>query len=486
MTTGVSTTAAVAEQPATARLVWSTKLLYGVGEISNAVKTAIFGVFTLYFYTSVMGMSGTLVAAASAIGVVWDAIVDPYIGYLSDNLRTRWGRRHALMLLGSLSMGPSFWMFWSPPQNASTPLLFAWLLGTSLLVRSTTSLFIVPYFALGAELSRDYTERTSITGLRGLLALLGTLAATVLALRVFFPDTLPGVDPKLNYASYPRMGLALGLLMTASSLISTVATLRWRSQPTHTTANRFRPRVVAAELREAVGQPSFRALLLSFPLMYLGVVIANTMAVNYLTFYAGITQSKDLATFQTAFYGMGLAGIVVWSLVARVVDKHRLYLVSITALAALMLAAFFLFGAGHVLGRGNVAAFAAGQGLAGFFGSIIWFVPAAMIADTVDADELRTQQRREGLFFGTVSFGQQFATGIGLLLAGIGLDVYAGLQAGQLDQAPATVERIGVLYGLLPAALLVLAFGLALPYRLTRKRVAAIQSALEQRSVEDM
>src|SRR6185503_21386399 len=111
------------------------------------------------------------------IGLAWDAVIDPYIGYLSDRSRFRWGRRHVFMLAGALTMGIGFWASFAPPRGLSTTGLFLWVLGTGFVVRTATSVYRVPYFALGAELSRDYDERTSVTAFRGFLAVAGALAA---------------------------------------------------------------------------------------------------------------------------------------------------------------------------------------------------------------------------------------------------------------------------------------------------------------------
>src|SRR5206468_12592656 len=125
------------------------------------------------------------------------------IGYLSDKARPGFGRRHAFMLVGTLTMGTAMWAFLSPPRQLSAPALVAWLLGASVLLRTTTAVYGVPYYALGAELSEDYHERTSIAALRGLLAFLGMLGAASLSFLVFFPDRTQGTDPKLEYAGYP-------------------------------------------------------------------------------------------------------------------------------------------------------------------------------------------------------------------------------------------------------------------------------------------
>jgi len=465
------------------RLDFRTKILYGIGNIANAVKMTLFGLFTLYFYTTVMGLPGSLVGIASVVVLVWDAVIDPYIGYLSDKARLPFGRRHAFMLVGALTMGITFWAFLSPPQGLSTGALFAWLLGSSLLVRTATSVFGVPYFALGAELSQDYHERTSITGIRGILALLGTLGTATSSFVVFFPDRTPGVDPKLNYAGYPAMGLVFGLVMTVTGLIATLGTLSWRPYlPTGGNPERSQtPRNFFASFTQSLRNPSFRMLFTSYSLFFLGVVINSSLSIHYLTYYAKLTASTALSAFQLSFYLGALIGVVFWLRLSRLVEKHRLYLLTNLATATLMLCALLLVGEGRLLGIGNVRALIIGHALAGFFGSILWFMPGSMIADVADEDELATGQRREGSFFGIFFFGQQLAAGVSLLLSGVLVDWFAGLTPGQAAQSAQTAWRIGLLYSVLPAALLGVAAVLILRYTLSKQQVAAIRAELDRR-----
>ena len=468
---------------ASPRLSYRTKILYGCGDIANMIKTIVFGLFTLYFYTSVMGLPGTWVGIASAIGLAWDALISPYIGYLSDNAHYRLGRRHTFMLLGVVTMGLCFWAFLSPPQDLATPALFAWLLGWSILVRTATAVYGVPYLALGAELSEDYDERTNIAAVRGLLALLGTLVAAALSFVVFFPGTTPGIDPKLNYAGYPAMGLTFGLLMSLTGAIALAGTLGRRPYLTHghPGATAGVGRGLWASLLKSLRNPSFRAVLVAFSLCFLGLVVNSTLSIHYYTFYIQITDSAVLSGFQLAFYLGGLAGILFWLGASRRIEKQWICLVATLAIAMLFLGALLLFGEGHLFGAGYPLPFTVGQALAGFFGSILWFMPNSMIADVADEDEFATGQRREGSFFGIFSFGQRLAAGLSSLVAGVLVDWYAGLVPGQAQQSALTVQRLAVLYSVLPAVLFCAATVIIARYPLSRSRVAAIRADLDRR-----
>jgi GPH family glycoside/pentoside/hexuronide:cation symporter len=456
------------------------KVAYSVGHVANAIKAILFGIFSLYFYTTVMGLPGRLVGMAMAIGLLWDALIDPVIGMVSDRLRGRLGKRHALMLLGSLGMGISFWAFFSPPRGLATPELFGWLLGTSLLVRTMASLYAIPYYALGAELSDDYHERTAITGLRGACALAGAMGTAVLSFVLFFPATTQGGDPKLNVLGYHDMGLFAGLVMTLAGLTSTVFTLSYRQYAKEeTTPSLEKPArgFVSGSIR-ALSNPSFRVIFLSYSLFFLGTVINATLATHFLTYYVGIVASESLSAFHLSFYIGALLGCLFWTKIGKVVEKRHLYFAGTLSAAIILACAYVLLGEGRYFGTGNLQPLLYGHGVAGFFGSVLWIIPASMIADVADEDQMRYGERREGTLFGLVNFGEQIATGASLLISGTLLDRFAGLVPAQAAQTPSTVTRIGVLYSLLPSALLILAAFIILGYGLDKRKVAAIQKKL--------
>jgi len=194
------------------------RLLYSTGVANYALKDAAFGVFVLFYYKQVLGLSGTLTGLAIALSVIWDAVSDPLVGAWSDQLRSRWGRRHPLMVASVLPLALSFvGLFWPPQQLLGSQLhLFFWLLATVLLLRTALTLFMVPYLALGAEISSDYRERTSLARARtnlgwfvGVLVPASTLAFLFAAER--------GVDGRFLASNYQLYGLLCALGVVCAS-----------------------------------------------------------------------------------------------------------------------------------------------------------------------------------------------------------------------------------------------------------------------------
>jgi glycoside/pentoside/hexuronide:cation symporter, GPH family len=448
----------------------ATKLAYGIGALSDSVKTFGFTTFLLFYYTTVLGLPGALLGLTMAVGLVWDAVIDPFIGHLSDRARVRFGRRHVPMLIGALCAGASFIAVFNPPVGLSNGLLFVWLMTTSLIMRSSNSLFMVPYAALGAELAADYHERTSVTAYRAAATYAGTLLTTAAAFLVYLPPTTASSeDAKFLRGSYASLGVTLGLVMIGTALVAAIGTLHTRSRlagPPPAQADATLRRTVAAAFRSS----SFRVLFASTCLSFMATAINAALAFHYLTYFARV-DTRGVTMYMAALYSGGLAGVVVWHRVSKVIEKHWIYALATITMALVTSSGYWLVGEGRFFGTGAVWVLTIGNALGGFFGAAGVVLAPSMMADITSQDEQHTGRRRDGSFFGIFSLGQQLSGGIAVLLAGVLVDRFAGLVPAQSEQSAATVERIALISNILPAVLLLGAGALALRYRLRRRDV---------------
>ena len=138
------------------------KVAYGFGSIAYGVKNNGFDYFFLIFYSQVMGVSAYLVSLALLIALVIDALSDPLIGYMSDNTRSRWGRRHPFMYAAALPVAVAYYFVWNPPSGLEGDALFPYIVTVAVLVRTLITLYEIPSSSLVAEMSDDYDERTTI------------------------------------------------------------------------------------------------------------------------------------------------------------------------------------------------------------------------------------------------------------------------------------------------------------------------------------
>ncbi|MCP4211014.1 MAG: sugar transporter, partial [Halieaceae bacterium] len=162
--------------------------------------------FILFYYKQVLDLSGTLTGLAIAISIIWDGISDPLVGAWSDRLRSRIGRRHPLMIAAVIPLAVGFVMLYGPPASVLDDQgeLFIWLLASILLVRTALTFFMVPYLALGAEITEDYHERSRLAGMRTNLGWFIGIMASAMALMFLFNEE-NGVDGRFvidNYYTY--------------------------------------------------------------------------------------------------------------------------------------------------------------------------------------------------------------------------------------------------------------------------------------------
>ncbi len=235
------------------------RLLYGSGIINYALKEAAFGAFVLFYYKQVLGLSGSLTGLAIALSVLWDAVSDPLVGAWSDRLRSRWGRRHPFMVASVLPMALSFIALFHPPEaTLGTQLpLFYWLLGTVVALRTALTFFMVPYLALGAEISSDYHERTRLANTRTNLGwFVGVLVPTS-ALLMLFPDR-NGIDGRFIGDNYHLYGWMCAAGVIGSSILCLRGT--WRYIPQLPAAEEESGRGIWRSIFETFRNRNFRYL----------------------------------------------------------------------------------------------------------------------------------------------------------------------------------------------------------------------------------
>ena len=129
------------------------KLVYSVGQTVESGYLVISG-FIFFYYTAVLGLSGSAVGVALGLSMVLDSVLDPLIGSISDNIRSRYGRRLPMMIVGVPLTALAIWALLNPPIGISGMALFAWLFLTKASFRGFASLYNLPYAALGAEMPR--------------------------------------------------------------------------------------------------------------------------------------------------------------------------------------------------------------------------------------------------------------------------------------------------------------------------------------------
>src|ERR1700694_493289 len=144
------------------RIPVTQKIAYGMGGVVTIVAVNSVGQLTSLVYVVGLGISAIWIGYAQALPRLWDAFVDPFMGNLSDNSRSRFGRRIPFLVVGGVLIGISFALLWTGPRNWSQPAMFTYFIVTSLFFYTVVPIYSIPHGALGLEMTDDYHEKTSL------------------------------------------------------------------------------------------------------------------------------------------------------------------------------------------------------------------------------------------------------------------------------------------------------------------------------------
>ncbi|MDZ4371486.1 MAG: MFS transporter [Phenylobacterium sp.] len=458
------------------------KVVYGLGALGEAAFSTSMG-FIFFYYTAALGFSGSLVGAALFLGLCADAIVDPFLGSWSDNFKSRLGRRIPLMLAGGPLMALSVAMMFSPPEGLSDALMFVWLAGWAIAVRTFFSLFHVPYVALGAEMSGDYNERNSIVAWRTLFLIVAGFVVNLMAYSYFFA----GEGGLQQAERYPTFGWAVAAMVLGGAGLCALGSAPYASKlPGVPPVERHLLARLPGEMVEIFKNRSFRILFLSATLSFAGVgVNASFNSHAYVFVWQLRPELIQIITF--SFLGGLLAGVPLTPLVSRFVEKRTTVLIGMAlVVAAWMTIAFTrIGGVFDATGAEAVLPLAVLIAIAGVGAGFCTIAYPSMMADAADEHEHLFGRRREGLYFAGLGFAFKAAQGVGMLVSGVALDLMGfpkdiGRQVG-VTLSPELQDRIVFAWGPGAAVFTVGAMIALLAYNISRSRHAEVAASLRGR-----
>ena len=458
--------------------------VYGSGAMVEAVCTFCLSTLLYFYLTAVCGMAGTAAGGALAIALVVDSAIDPLVGSLSDNSRSRFGRRHPFMIGAALPILVALGLLFSVPVALKGAGLFAYATVLLLSLRISLSLFSVPFIALGAELSDDYLKRSTIVAFRVGIGVLGTLAAIVLSYGVF----LKGPGGLLHRAAYTPLAWTCGGIALGAALLCGFGTLRVRgrlhqARPTAAVGlGRF-----AAELGEVRRNPSFMVLFGSCLLFFVAQGMHAALTLHANTYFWKLPTSVIQIIAFAGITGVVL-GLPMVGLASRRMEKRGIAVAGLGLICAAQFSPVLLRLLGVIpatlAGAETALVIAAALAGIGTSGAVVGF--QSMMADAADEHEYLFHSRREGLYFAGISLSAKASSGLGVFIAGLAMDAIGFPHDLTARGAGAhipfeTVRALGLLYG--PGAAVVTGLGvlILLGYRLNQQGHARILEALVER-----
>ena len=412
------------------KLNLKTRLGYGIGDIAICLYWSGVGLYLLYFYTDVVGISPSLAGLIYGLGMFWDAITDPFMGYVAERTRTKWGVYRPYLLFGNIPLALSFiLLFWVPPLEGGA--LFFFLLFANLLHRTCFTLVSVPFSSLTPRITSDSQERTNLTGFRMLGAQTGTNLMALLAFPIIF--WVGGEDESLGFVV-----LACVAGLTALG-IHAITFLTVKEPENDQGIERVGGSL--SEAARAIGKNGPFWLVFSATLIVgITTIFFGNNLIYYTKYALNLHEHQGTILFTSGI--VAFLSIPIWWIISNNIGKKLTWLIS-SSITLIALLVFYLYKIDTLMELLFLVAFIGfGSGAGGI---LFW----SMLPDTIEYGEVRTGVRSESSLYGFMTFAQKGSIAFAIIILGIVLD-FIGFQANEI-QSDTTISNMKAIMTLIPS-----------------------------------
>jgi GPH family glycoside/pentoside/hexuronide:cation symporter len=462
--------------PSSDRLPMRQKVGYGIGSFLDMwghwlYSSLVYNVFNIF-----LGVAPGLISTAVMLKTFMDAASDATFGWLSDNTRTRYGRRRPFILVGGVLAGAGLPLLFAVGRGWTEMQYFYFMVVTLLIYAPVMSCFNMPWVSLGSEMTPDYHERTEVFQIKGYIQKVPELAMFVAAqfitLSIFNqadgkPDMLHGAQVYTSILGAIMVAVSLAMFLLVREryyekvVISQTAKIPFRDTLYRTLRNK-----------------PFR-ILLSTNLAY-GIATGMVSVLGYyLTVYYVSKGDVSLGAQWNSGMGLsgmafGFSGIFFFGSVAKRHGKRVGMMAVLVCAIAAFIGDWWFYNPEHpalqLLASGCVA----------FTGAGFWTIYGSILADVIDHDELQSGQRREGSF----SACQSWMSRVGMALGG-GASGWILQSTGFNSQVPVQSESVILIMRVLMSGVPIVGLVLALIFvsrlPLSEKQMGEIRDELERR-----
>jgi len=439
------------------------KAAWATGAFADVFMANAFSYLALPIYNVALKVDPAFLGWAMGIPRIWDALADAFVGNASDNTRSRWGRRRPFIFVGALFSGLFFALMWMPPASAGAGVIGMYFLGISILYYTAYAIFTVPWGALGLELSNDYHERTNVQAWKNVFQAFGGIflgSLWWLALRLG-TNEVEGVR---------WVGVIFGVLIATAGIVPAIFVRERALDPGREKLPFWR--AVAGTFRN----PSFLCVIGFTVCIIFGVFVVNAFALYINIVYVFHGNKAEVSSLNLLMNGIfQVVGLAISPAVAMV--AHRLG--KRTTLAGGLALVVLGFGLSWWTYTPQ-APFLQGVTLALISPGLacLWIIGPSMLADICDMDELQTGLRREGMYSATFAWSIKLSIALTMILSGYMLN-WAGYDAArEAAQLPGVIDRLRLLYMVVPSAMGLLGLAFVFLYPITESRAREVREKI--------
>jgi GPH family glycoside/pentoside/hexuronide:cation symporter len=406
------------------------KFGYGIGDIAICFYWGGVGLYLLYFYTDVIGISPALAGTIYGIGMFWDALTDPFMGFLAEKTRTRWGVYRPYLLFGNIPLALSFvLLFWVPPFEGV--LLFIVLVFINILHRTFFTIVSVPFSSLTPRITSDSKERTNLTGFRMLGAQTGTNLMAGLAFPIVF------------WTGFGNEAKGFLFMAAIASFIAVIIQLITFYTVKESEDNRQLERIsgnFVAVVKSVAGNKPFWLVFSATLIVGMTTIFFGNTLVYFTKYALDLHQSQGIILFTGGF--ISFLSIPIWWLISNRIGKRYTWMISMS----MSLVAFLTFYLYPITILEELLILVSFIGIGTGAGGILFW---SMLPDTIEYGEVKTGVRSESSLYGFMTFAQKGSIAMAIIVLGIVLN-FIGFEPNQI-QNPETILSMKAMMSLIPA-----------------------------------
>jgi Na+/melibiose symporter-like transporter len=455
------------------KLPLKTKALFGLGAAAAGVKENAFGVFLIFFYAQVVGLSASLAGLAVLCALVFDAISDPLVGYWSDNFKSKWGRRHPFIYASAIPLAFSFFCLFSPPEGMSETTTFLWMLVFSIAVRFSITFNSIPAVSLVAELATDYSDRNGLMSFRIFFGWTGSIGLSYVAYKWLFNIMENGQDGRFDLGAYQTYGLIGALCMMITVIVSGLGTHHLIPTLQSVKKSNLSLKTFAKAVKFLATSKTFMSLLGAVLIASVSAGVLDVFALYVNTYFWGLSSEQLVTLLSGSIVGALIAftGIKIYG--AKHDKKHMLMFCIMVAI---------ITGPGPIIlrllgllpdnGDPLILYIVIASTLFTVFVNVgVVILSNSMVADIADVHYVKSGVRQEGLHYSAVTFCAKATTGLGGFIAGVSLDIISFPTGVGMNEVEAPViEALGIANVLLVIVFLFTSLFMLSKYTLTREQ----------------
>lgn len=444
------------------KLPFKVKLGYGLSGYTSFITWTAFSYYGLYFFTDVVGLSAAFAGAMISLGTLWDAITDPIVGGISDNLKWKSGRRRPLIIgvaLPFVCISILLFTNWGFSEAVSK----VYFVIIILLYYTAQTVLDISSSALGSEMTLDYDERSTLATFKNYFGLTATVAISpTLVLVAYFGGWFENAD--FGWSCTLAIYMIVALLFIF---------ILWRTTKGYERHREEGSKFSVADIKEVFKTKPTRFVMGIFAIAIFANTINYALQVYYYTNYAQLSEGQ-IASVTLVFGIASVFGAWVVDTIMKHLSKKAAWIIAIGSEAIVMIVMI-----GFIITPGSVALVYVLVILMAVGNAGVYQVPWAMIPDCVDVTELASGKRIDGIVFGIVAFVQKFAGALGAAVLG-SLLTAIGYVEGAVQTAE-TLNSLKYLYGFLVGGLYLVAVLVVLKYPLSKKKQDRVREVIAER-----